>query len=40
MHRVKKVEHLGGYKLKLQFNNGEIKIVDLEEFLKKAKNKF
>lgn len=40
MHRVKKAEYLDGYKIKLQFNNGKTKIVDLEEFLKKSKNKF
>ena len=40
MHRVKKVEYIDGYRLKLQFGNGKIKVVDFEEFLRKAKNKF
>lgn len=40
LRSVKKVECLGGYRLKLQFDNGKIKIVDLEERLKNAKNLF
>ncbi|HSW72126.1 MAG TPA: DUF2442 domain-containing protein [Chlamydiales bacterium] len=38
--RVKKVEYLGEYKLKLHFNNGKIKVIDLANELKKAQNKF
>lgn len=38
LHTVKKVEYLEGYKLKLQFNNRQTKVVDLERMLKKAKN--
>jgi len=40
LYRVKKVEYLSGYKLKLQFTNGRIKVVDLEPMLKDAKNMF
>jgi len=40
LHRVKKVEYLSEYKLKLQFDNGRIKIVDLEGMLKNGKNMF
>ena len=40
LHKVKKVEWLGEYKLRLQFNDGKIKIVDLSEDMKKAKNLF
>lgn len=35
LHTVKKVEYVEGYKLKLKFNDGKIKIVDFE-----AKNMF
>lgn len=38
--RVKKVEYIDGYRLKIQFTNGKTKIVDLEGRLKKAKNLF
>jgi hypothetical protein len=38
LHTIKKVEYLEGYKLRLQFNDGVIKIVDLANLLKKAKN--
>ncbi|MES2274131.1 MAG: DUF2442 domain-containing protein [Chlamydiota bacterium] len=38
LHTVKKLEYLEGYKLKLRFDDGTIKIVDLENMLKKAKN--
>jgi hypothetical protein len=38
--RVKKVEYIDGYKLKIQFTNGRTKIVDLEGRLKNAKNLF
>lgn len=40
LRRVKKVEYIGEYKLKLQFDNGKIKIVDLEGMLKNEKNMF
>jgi hypothetical protein len=38
--RVKKVEYIDGYRLKIQFTNGKTKIVDLEGRLKNAKNLF
>lgn len=37
-HKIKKVEYLGGHKLKLRFNNRKTKIVDLGPRLKSAKN--
>jgi len=37
-HKIKKVEYLDGYKLKLHFEDKSVKIVDLEAMLKKAKN--
>lgn len=40
LHTVKKVEYLEKYKLKLQFDDRSVKIVNLENMLKKAKNKF
>jgi len=40
LRRVKKVEYLSGYRLRLQFDNGRIKVVDLEGILKNAKNMF
>jgi hypothetical protein len=40
MYRVKKVEYLDGYRLKLRFNNGQKRIIDLSGELKNAKNKF
>ena len=40
LHTVKRVEYLDRYKLKLYFNDRKIKIVDLENMLKKAKNMF
>lgn len=33
MHYVTNVDYLGGYKLKLMFENNSIKIVDLEPYL-------
>ena len=30
---VKNAEYLDGYRLRLSFNNGEIRIVDLESYL-------
>ena len=40
MHTIKKVEYISGYKLKLYFVSGKIKIFDMEERLKTAKNMF
>ena len=37
---VKKVEYLEGYKLKLYFDDKAIRIVDLKDMLKDAKNMF
>ena len=37
---VKKVEYLEEYKLKLYFEDGSIRIVNLESMLKNAKNLF
>lgn len=39
-HRVKKVEHLDKYRLKLLFDNGTVKIVDLIEITKKPNKLF
>lgn len=39
-YRVKKVEYLSEYKLKIQFNIGKSKEVDLAGMLKNAKNMF
>ncbi|MES2345780.1 MAG: DUF2442 domain-containing protein [Chlamydiota bacterium] len=38
LHTIKKVEYLEDYKLKLHFNDKSIKIVDLTNVLKRAKN--
>lgn len=40
LHTVKKVDYLEGYKLKLLFDDKKVKIVDLTNMLKKAKNMF
>ena len=40
LHIVKKVEYIEGYKLKLKFDDGKVKIVDFEERLNVAKNMF
>lgn len=40
MNRVKKVEYLDGYRLKLKFDNGKVKVIDLEDELRGAKNNF
>ncbi len=40
LHEIKKVEHIGRYKLKLYFRNGKIKIFDMEDRLRTAKNMF
>lgn len=37
-HRIKKVEYVDGYRLKLHFDDKKIKIVNLENMLKNAKN--
>lgn len=37
LHTVKKVEYLDGYKLKLKFNNGKIKTVDLDDMVNDPK---
>lgn len=34
------MEYLGEYKLRLYFHNKKVKIVDLEEMVKKGKNLF
>ena len=31
---VKNAEYLDGYRLRLSFNNGEVRVVDLEPYLK------
>jgi len=36
--RVKKVEYLRDYKLKILFNNGKIKIVDFENWISEGKD--
>ena len=33
MHSVKKVKYLNDYKLEVEFNSGEIKVVDLSNHL-------
>ena len=38
LHTVKKVEYLEEYKLKLSFNDRHVKIVNLDDMLKDAKN--
>lgn len=38
--RIKKVEYIEEHKLKLLFNDDKIKIVDLEEIVKKGKGMF
>lgn len=38
LHTVKKVEYLSEYRLKLHFDDGKVKIVDLENMLSHAKN--
>ena len=40
MHIVLKAEYLERYKIRLYFDNGKVKIVDLEGMLKNAKNMF
>ncbi len=40
LHTVKKVEYLEEYRLKLYFDDRSVKVVDLEDMLKKAKNMF
>lgn len=40
LHTIKKVEYLEGYKLKLLFDDKCVKIVNLENMIKNAKNMF
>lgn len=40
LHTIKKVEYLEEYKLKLTFNDKSVKIVDLGNMIKNAKNMF
>lgn len=40
LQTIIKVEYLDGYRLKLHFKNGEVKIFNMEERLKNAKNMF
>ena len=40
LHTVKKVEYVDGYRLRLHFNDRKVKIVDLENMIKKVKNMF
>lgn len=40
LQRVKKVEYLRDYKLKIFFKGAKIKIVDLEQILRKSKGMF
>jgi hypothetical protein len=40
LYTVKKVEYVEGYKLKLLFNDRRVKMVNLENMLKNAKNMF
>ena len=37
---IKKVEYISGYQLKLYFKNGKVKIFDMEDRLRTAKNMF
>jgi len=37
-HTITKVEYIEGYKIKLHFDDRSVKIVDLENMLKNAKN--
>lgn len=38
LHTIKKVEYLDSYRLKLHFDDRKVKVVSLENMLKKAKN--
>jgi hypothetical protein len=38
LHTVKQVEYLGEYKLNLTFNDNCTRFIDLEDWLKNAKN--
>jgi len=40
LHTVKKVEYVDGYRLRLHFNDRKVKVVDLENMVKKLKNMF
>lgn len=37
-HRIKKVQYLEGYSLKLLFDNGKSKTVDLSDIVRKGQN--
>lgn len=37
LQRIKRVEYLDGYKLRIHFLNGEVKIVDFEEWIRNGK---
>ena len=36
--KVQKATYISGYSIRISFNNGETKVVDLAPFLSKAKN--
>ena len=40
LQRVKKVKYINGYKLKQHFISGKVKIIDLADEMKNAKNLF
>lgn len=40
LHKIRKVKCLEGYKLELHFEDKSVKIVNLEQMLRKAKNMF
>ncbi len=40
LHTVKKVEYVERYRIKLHFDDKSVKIVDLENMLRNAKNMF
>ena len=39
LHKIRKVKYLEGYELELHFDDRSVRAVDLEQMLKKAKNK-
>ncbi len=40
LHTVKKAKYLDGYRVQLSFDDKKVKIVDLQDMLKDAKNMF
>jgi len=40
LHKIRKVKYLEGYKLELYFDDKSVKVVNLEQMLRKAKNMF